>query len=84
MSDIVHLGPVAVWTSTAVVPYDLLPRFVWPVLGLLLLVCASAYTYRFVMHQALLARRELDALRRQIRSAEPGMLAPDFGADGHG
>lgn len=40
-------------------PYQWLPSFVWPIVGILLVVCMAASAYRFVVHQIVVAGREL-------------------------
>jgi hypothetical protein len=40
-------------------PYEWLPSFVWPIVGILLVVCVAASAYRFVVHQVIVAGREL-------------------------
>jgi hypothetical protein len=42
-------------------PHESLPSFIWPIVGILLLVCLAASAYRFVVHQILAADRELAA-----------------------
>jgi hypothetical protein len=42
-----------------VLPYEWLPSFVWPIVGILLVVCVAASAYRFVVHQLIAAGREL-------------------------
>lgn len=48
-------------------PYDRLPEFVWPGAGLLLLICAAAFAYRFVVQQIVVAGRELARRPREPR-----------------
>jgi hypothetical protein len=78
MAAFSHAKPVRVGLGLAMValPYDRLPGFVWPVIGILVLACAAAWACRFVVHQIIIAGREISgrdgsySSHRQYRGPE--------------
>ena len=71
------------YAAATTLPYDRLPGFVWPLVGVLGLACMTAWAYRFVVHQLVMAERERRALatRNDVAPARCSDVNEQFGAD---